>query len=210
MKRSSPRGFTLIEMITVVAIIIVLAGLVISVSGYVNQKANRTKADGEMRAMFSALDSYKADNGIFPKTEETDKLDPRVDIAPTSSNYIKANLALYSAITGDYEPSDAPDGRPEKNSKSYHQFVPSQLNHTKDGSGGVASVRYISDPWGNPYGYSTAANKLEEEYRQDVRKNPTAPRPSELKGYNPTYDLWSTASATTLAQKAKWVRNWAE
>jgi hypothetical protein len=163
-----------------------------------------------MRSVYSALDSYKADNGIFPRTDDTDKLDPRVDVSPTSSNYMKANIALYSALTGDFEPADAPDGKPEKANKSYHQFTPSQLNHTKDGSGGVAAVRYISDPWGNPYGYSTAANEVEEDYRKEVKQNPTADRPTDLKGYNPTYDLWSTASATTLAQKAKWVRNWAE
>jgi prepilin-type N-terminal cleavage/methylation domain-containing protein len=210
MKRSAPRGFTLIEMITVVAIIIVLAGLVISVSGYVNQKANRTKADGEMRTIYSALDSYKADNGIFPKTEDTDKLDPRVDVIPTSSKYLKANIAMYSSVSGDFEPTEAPDGKPEKGNKSYYQFTPSQLNFVKDASGGVAAVRYVSDPWGNPYGYSTAANELESEYRDEVKKNPLAARPTELEGYNHTYDLWSTSGATTLAQKAKWIRNWAE
>jgi prepilin-type N-terminal cleavage/methylation domain-containing protein len=210
MKRSSPQGFTLIEMITVVAIIVILAGLVISVSGLVNQKANRTKAEGEMKVIYGKLDEYKNDNGIYPQTDETDKLDPRVDVSPTAGKYVRANLKLYSALTGDFEPADAPDGKPEKGNKIYHTFPPSQLNYVKDGSGGVASVRYISDPWGNPYGYSTAANKLETEYRKAVRKNPTAPRPTELEGYNPTFDFWSTAGATTLTQKSKWVRNWAE
>jgi prepilin-type N-terminal cleavage/methylation domain-containing protein len=209
MKRSSPNGFTLIEMITVVAIIVVLAGLVISVSGLVNQKANRTKAQGEMKVITTQLDVYKSDNGIFPKFEETDKLDPRVDVSPTAGKYVRANLKLYSTLTGDYEPADAPDGKPEKGQKIYLTFSPGQLSHVK-ANGQIATVRYISDPWGNPYGYSTAANKLEAEYREDVRTNPTAARPAELEGYNPTYDLWSTAGATTLTQKGKWVRNWAE
>ncbi|HET6407309.1 MAG TPA: type II secretion system protein GspG [Chthoniobacteraceae bacterium] len=210
MKRKAPHGFTLIEMITVVAVIIILAGLVISVTGLVNQKANRTKAEGEMKAFTNALDAYKNDNGIYPRTEETDKLDPRVDVSPTAGKYTRANLALYSALTGDFEPKDSPDGKPESKNKNYHNFNPTQLSATKDNTGGVANVRYISDPWGNPYGYSTAAVKIEEEYREDVRKNPIAPRPTDLEGYNPTFDLWSTAGATTLTQKAKWVRNWAE
>ena len=28
------------------------------------------------------------------------------------------------------------------------------------------------------------------------------------KGYNPTYDLWSTAASTTSADAVKWVKNW--
>jgi type II secretory pathway pseudopilin PulG len=197
-------------MITVVAVIIVLAGLIISVSGYVNQKANRTKAEGEMKAFAVACDIYKADNGAYPKTEKTDKLDPRLDASPTASKYMNANVDLYSALSGDFEPVNQPDGKPEKENRVYFSFQRGQLNFTKDNKGNVATIRYISDPWGNPYGYSTAAADLEAEYRQDVKKNPTAKRPTDLKGYNPTFDMWSTAGATTVAQKSKWVRNWAE
>jgi prepilin-type N-terminal cleavage/methylation domain-containing protein len=210
MKRSAPRGFTLVEMITVVAVIIVLAGLVISVSGWVNQKANRTKALGDIKAMATACDAYKNDNGQYPKTEETDKLDPRLDASPTASKYLAANIDLYSALTGDFEPKEEPDGKPEKDNKIYYTFNRSQLSFTKDASGAPATIRYISDPWGSAYGYSTAANEMESEYRKDVRKNPTLKRPAELEGFNPTFDLWSTAGATTMAQKSKWVRNWSE
>lgn len=210
MKRPAPHGFTLVEMITVVAIIVVLAGLVISVSGLVSQKANRARADGEIKVMANHLDSFKRDNGTYPKTEETDKLDPRLDVAPTSSKYIKANLQMYSAITGDFLPEDAPDGKPEAESKSYYTFPRTQLNFTKDKDGNPSTIRYIADPWGNPYGYSTAAAELEAAYRAEVRKNPRSPRPTDLQGFNPTFDLWSTAGANTLTQKGKWVRNWAE
>jgi hypothetical protein len=44
---------------------------------------------------------------------------------------------------------------------------------------------FVKDPFGNSYGYSTAG--------------PTSG------GYNPTFDLWSTANSTTTAQ---WVKNW--
>ena len=209
MKRLSPRGFTLVEMITVVAVIIILAGLVISVSGLVSQKANRARADGEIKVMVNHLDSYKRDNGTYPKTEETDNLDPRVDFSPTSSKYILSNLKLYSALTGDFEPADGPDGKPEVDTKAYYNFSRNQLNFTKDKSGNPATIRYVSDPWGNPYGYSTAGAQMESDYRAQVRKDPRTPRPSELKGFNPTFDLWSTAGATTQSQKGKWVRNWA-
>jgi prepilin-type N-terminal cleavage/methylation domain-containing protein len=210
MKRPAPHGFTLVEMITVVAVIIVLAGLIISVSGFVNQKANRTKAEGEMKAIAIALDRYKEDNGTYPKTKNTDKLDPRLDASPTAGRYASANIDLYSALSGDFEPTNQPDGKPEKDNRIYFSFPRGQLNFTKDNKGNPSTIRYISDPWGNPYGYSTAAADMEAEYRQDVKKNPTAKRPADLKGFNPTFDMWSTAGATTVAQKSKWVRNWAE
>lgn len=209
MKRLT-RGFTLIEMITVVAVIVILAGLVISVSGLVTQKASRARAEGEIKVMTNHLDSYKRDNGTFPRTINTDKLEPREDVTPTSSKYILANLDLYSAITGDYEPAGSPDGKPETDSRVYYSFPRTQLNFTKDGSGNPSTIRYLSDPWGNAYGYSTAGAELEAKYRADVRKDPRAARPTEMKGFNPTFDLWSTSGANTLTQKGKWVRNWAE
>lgn len=210
MKRPTPRGFTLVEMITVVAVIIILAGLVISVSGLVSQKANRSRADAEIKVMANHLDSFKRDNGTYPRTEDTDKLDPRVDASPTSSRYILSNLQMYSAVSGDYEPEGSPDGKPETNSKVYYSFARTQLNFTKDNTGNPATIRYVSDPWGNPYGYSTAAAELEAEYRAQVRKDPKSARPTDLRGFNPTFDLWSTAGANTVTQKGKWVRNWAE
>jgi prepilin-type N-terminal cleavage/methylation domain-containing protein len=210
MKRPTPRGFTLVEMITVVAVIIILAGLVISVSGLVTQKASRARADAEIKVMTNHLDSFKRDNGTYPRTTDTDKLDPRFDVTPTSSKYLLANLEAYSAITGDYEPTGGPDGKPETNSRVYYTFPRTQLNFTKDSGGNPATIRYIADPWGNAYGYSTAGAEQEATYRAEVRRDPRAARPSDLKGFNPTFDLWSTAGATTLTQKGKWVRNWAE
>ena len=46
-------------------------------------------------------------------------------------------------------------------------------------AGGAGTVTAISDPFGNSYGYSTAN-----------QADPT-------KGYNPTFDLWSTSGLTT-------------
>jgi hypothetical protein len=73
------------------------------------------------------------------------------------------------------------------------------------------------DPFGNPYGYSTAGLAVEQQYRAALSTSPNAPRPPQ-KGYNPTFDMWSTAGNNTpppatdptsiaLAQ-AKFVKNW--
>ena len=47
-----------------------------------------------------------------------------------------------------------------------------------------STVTAIQDPFGNSYGYSTA-----------IRQRPS----NTTKGYNPTFDLWSTQAGTTSA-----------
>jgi RPA family protein len=70
------------------------------------------------------------------------------------------------------------------------------LNFEKNADGNIKVVKYIQDPFGSCYGYSTAGAKEEEEFQKDVRKNPNATRDGESKGYNPTFDLWSTGGST--------------
>src|SRR5213078_3464989 len=64
-------AFTLIELLVVIAIIIILAGLILTTSGYVQRKGARARAETEIAAMSSALESYKADNGIYPRDAST-------------------------------------------------------------------------------------------------------------------------------------------
>ena len=65
-------AFTLIELIVVTAVIIILTGLVLSTVGYVRKKGARARAETEIAAMSAACESYKADNGIYPRNADTD------------------------------------------------------------------------------------------------------------------------------------------
>ena len=56
------------ELLIVITIIIVLAGLIIGTIGYVQKKAARSRAEAEIAAMSAACESYKADNGTYPRT----------------------------------------------------------------------------------------------------------------------------------------------
>lgn len=210
MKRLSPHGFTLIEMVVVIAVIIALAALTIGVAGYVMRRGNRTQAQSEIRTIQTYCDAYKQDHGTYPQNADTDVLDPRVDFDPASPKYQKASLHLYSCVTGDFLPAGAPDGNPEAENHTYGTFPPKQLSKVRGSAANAGKVQFIQDPFGFAYGYSTAGNRQEAAYRSAVRANPNAPRPTDLKGYNPTFDLWSTGGGTTQAQQPKWIKCGAE
>ena len=225
MKFKSSSAFTLIEMLTVMVVIAVLASLVVAVQGFAQRKAATSRAEGEIRTMAAACESYKGDFGGYPRdlggqgsNSWTDDLDPREKGDPNSGKYRDACLFLYKALSGDAEAgvkasepvprAGVPDGKPE--TKGYFEFIPNQLNKTSSGE-----IRYIQDPFGNSYGYSTAGAKVEENYREDVQKNPKASR-QKIEGFNPTFDLWSTGGSSgknltgqslELEQK-RWVKNW--
>lgn len=64
------RGFTLIEVLVVIVILGLIAGLIIPrITGRVDEaKVETTKI--QMKAVKDALEQYKLDNGIYPTTEQ--------------------------------------------------------------------------------------------------------------------------------------------
>ena len=179
---------TIIELLVVIIIILILAGLVLSISSYVQNKGARARAETEIAAMSAALESYKADNGIYPRdnpgNQYTDNLNAKADFDPTQSKYKNASLYLFFQLSG----LDA-NQQAVANMKSYFAFKPQMLGHP---AGNTTTVAYIRDPFGNSYGYSTA-NQTDSN-----------------KGYNPTYDLWSAGSiaSPTPTPPAAWIKNW--
>src|SRR5438477_1409242 len=179
-------AFTIIELLVVIIIIMILAGLVLSISSYVQNKGARARAETEIAAVSAALESYKADNGIYPQSSDTNSLDPVNDAnsnPPVSgtNKYSKAGLYLYEQLAG--VTSGVRSETPSK--KSYFTFKGNML-YPKDASKDIVG---IADPFGNLYGYSTS-------------------KANGSNGYNPTYDVWSTAGGTTTTDVAKWVKNW--
>lgn len=62
-KHRTHSAFTVVELLIVIAIILVLAGLILATSGYVQTKGKRSRAEAEIAALSAALENYKADNG---------------------------------------------------------------------------------------------------------------------------------------------------
>ena len=179
---------TIIELLVVIIIILILAGLILSISSYVQNKGARARAETEIAAMSAALESYKADNGIYPRdnpgNQYTDNLNAKVDVDPTQSKYQNASLYLFFQLSG----LDA-NQQAVANMKSYFAFKPQMLGHP---AGNTTTVAFIRDPFGNSYGYSTANQG------------------SSSAGYNPTFDLWSAGSTAlpTPTPPIAWIKNW--
>ena len=183
---------TIIELRVVIMVILVLAGLVLAACSYVQNNGARARAETEIAALSAALESYKADNGIYPYTTNTNNL----DISQTNpSGYQTASLELYKALSGDQDANGVTDA----NQKSYFSFRPQMLGHVPPTN--TAVVSYIRDPWGNSYGYSTSKNPI---------ANPSGY--TSATGANPTFDLWSTAGPTPAPAPSPiqnvWIKNW--
>ena len=171
-------AFTLVELLIVMAVILILGGLVLATSGYVQKKGKRSRAEAEIAAMSAALENYKADNGVYPRDGVTDGLDVTT---PAFSDYDAPSLKLYEYLSGDSDRDRVTE------TKTYFPFKPNQLSPV-DQTQAVTSIR---DPFGNPYGYSTMK-------ASDSTKN----------GFNPTFDLWSIGEGSAGADQTKWIKNW--
>src|SRR5882724_9665 len=92
---------TIIELLVVIIIILILAGLILSISSYVQNKGARARAETEIAAMSAALESYKADNGIYPTDPSTTEVlkanaDPQ---GGNPANFVGASRFLYKKIS---------------------------------------------------------------------------------------------------------------
>jgi general secretion pathway protein G len=129
-------AFTIIEVLIVMAIILVLAGLILATSGYVQNKGRRSRAEAEIAAISAGLENYKADNGIYPKH------------SPESGGA----HALYQALAGDGDDAiggtKASTGVAGSSGKSYMALKPSMAKPSPPD----ANTRLV-DPWGYDYKY---------------------------------------------------------
>jgi type II secretory pathway pseudopilin PulG len=66
LNRRPQDSFTLVELLTVILIIMILASLTLAAANSVMGQAARSRARSEIQALSTALESYKTDNGIYP------------------------------------------------------------------------------------------------------------------------------------------------
>lgn len=127
------RAFTLIEILVVIAIIAILAGLILGTSGYVQEKAGNSRAEAEIKALSNAIEAYKLDNGVYPQQ-------PNGTLASSTK-------VLLEALS----PTNA-------GAKVYFEFPARMLEGFRSSQAGgyedaLKNADYLQDPFGNPYHY---------------------------------------------------------
>ncbi len=227
-------AFTLIELLTVMAIILILAGLILSIAGNANYKGSLARASGEIQAFSAAIESYKTDNGAYPRitaangasnSYTTDTLLPNSSFDPAAAQaptYSGTSETLYQLLSGWFNidangKTALATGTPLPT--RYYTFKDTQLSPANMYPFKPANVTAIIDPFGLSYGYSTAYQaEMEAIQASQTPGTPVpSPAPTPQDGYNPTYDLWSTAGYSKTSGKAYpanvsapslWVKNW--
>jgi general secretion pathway protein G len=138
---TAARGaFTLVELLVVIAIIAILAGLLLSVSGYVQEKAGNDRAKTEIAAIGNALEAYKLDNGDYPTGGdggENSTKDLINALSPSATNSLNPTGKMY--FSGGIPSKMLGSSAPNFNQQSY--------------SDKLKNAEYLQDPFGNPYHY---------------------------------------------------------
>jgi general secretion pathway protein G len=178
-KRPGKAAFTLIELMAVITIIVILAGLVIGGLGYVTDKQASSKAKLQIALISKALEEYKNDMGQYPPTANA----PAAGATATT---------LYSALFYEgYDYSQNPTQAPSTPPKATKIYLP-DMDPTTSKQGWMdpvtgtnvkppapsATKTVVKDPWGNEYKYRSAFDS-------------SNPPKANAATQNPDFDLWS-------------------
>lgn len=148
-------AFTLIELLTVVAIIGILAAITFGVSKGVNERAAINQAKAELATIAAALDAYKRQYGDYPQIGGAAN-NPTL-ATPSSSD---APGILFNALVGKRGPSSS---LVQMDKKSFVQLDKMSLQVATAlpavGSDAQVSNAFV-DPWGRRYlyYYKTSSN----------------------------------------------------
>ena len=133
----SPKGFTLVEMLVTITIIVILAGISISGFKYVTYKQATSQCAIQVKLLENAIEEYKLDNGEYPPGNGSNTL------------YNK----LYWDTDNDGQGVTNPNGTPLDLDQKIYIADLDPLNNRQGWSKGNGSAATIIDPWGNEYIY---------------------------------------------------------
>lgn len=160
--QSRRNGFTLIELMAVITIIVILAGLVVGGMGFVNERQASEKAKVQIALLSKALEEYKLDNGEYPPTSNSTNGTQSV----TDTNGKGSTLFNVLYLDG-----------VKNNTKVYLPEL-DPLNNKQGWTSGSTSTATstIKDPWGKDYAYRSAVSSSGK---------------ANTRTQNPDFDLWS-------------------
>jgi general secretion pathway protein G len=163
-----PRGFTLIEMLATITIIVILAGMVVAGTAFVKEKQRRSTAEVQIKLLANACEEFKLDNGYYPGIQENTRGDGK-----TMSNELFTDL---------YWDSDRDGSGPKSDSDQKIYIAELDPENNKQGwMDGKGQSAKILDPWNNEYRYRKGTNAINPDFDlwsagKDGKTNPENPR----------------------------------
>jgi len=134
-KSSSYDAFTLVELLAVITVIGILAGLTLGAAGAVRRHGATSTAKAEVAALQAACDRYFADNNLYPSNTSA------APSAVNPTNYTAAGQILFNNLFGTNQYNRPPS------SKRYFEPKPAMVSSTNNPN------PHFTDPWGYAYGY---------------------------------------------------------
>lgn len=157
-------GFTLVELLTVITIIVLLAGIVVAGYGFVTDRQNTAKAKVQIELLAKAIQEYQSELGSYPGLEAN-----TAAAGDVSEQLFEA--LFYDGY--DYLKQQQPPANWTRATRIYvPDLDPSVTNQgwisARITNGIIPRQLKILDPWGNPYRYRKGTN-----------------------AQNPDFDIWS-------------------
>ena len=166
--RQGRAAFTLIELMAVITIIIILAGLVVGGMGFVNERQAKEKAKVQLALLSKALEEYKLDTGTYPPT-------PNKTGAFATSAGTTTSSILFDYLFWDSD-RDTSGGVGDTDQKVYIPELDPATSKQGWTTGTASAKTTIVDPWGNQYCYRSATDSTGK---------------ANSGTQNPDFDLWS-------------------
>jgi len=138
-----PSAFTLIELLAVITIIGILAGLTLGAAGAVRRHGATSTAKAEIAALQAACERYFADNAAYPTTNSMPDPSSSQDVDPNLAKYKSSSGALFTALFGANQYNLPPA------SKRYFEPKPAMVETNR------GAPNYLKDPWNGAYGYNS-------------------------------------------------------
>ncbi|MEM9226974.1 MAG: prepilin-type N-terminal cleavage/methylation domain-containing protein, partial [Verrucomicrobiota bacterium] len=126
------KGFTIIELLSAIAVIAILASIVISIQRGVFSEQSDAKARGEMQAIATALEAFKQKYRDYPL----------IDDDPEELYNALMGRTVIGRVGDEYRMVDVPTAR------AVPLIDEMSIEVYDDGSS-----TYFLDPWGEPYVY---------------------------------------------------------
>lgn len=195
-------GFTLIELMVVVLIIVILSAITIASLPGIQNKINRAKVEAFLAELEAGLDRFEIDNGLYPLNEPSGD-----DPSAREASGLEGAAILYRYLSGDYNLNGElfdNSGERDPGDNDYPIYVPKLDGDSNEESKDKKSV---ANPSGSGY-------LVVDSYNSPIRYLAEKPnKRTEKLTKNPTYDIWSIvdtdpANASDFKTQSKYITNW--